>query len=54
VTPEVSILSVTDAERLLQAAETSKHHAVLAPYISLCLFGELRPYEAQQLDWAQP
>lgn len=49
---DVTILSVDEAERLLRAAEASKHGA-LVPYVALCLFGGMRPHEAQQLDWSK-
>jgi len=50
---EVTILSIDDAEHLLRTAETSKFRNTMVPYIVCCLFGGLRPHEAQQLDWPQ-
>jgi integrase len=49
---EVTILTVADAEYLLSCAEASKFRNVLVPYVALCLFGGLRPFEAQGLDWS--
>jgi integrase len=48
---EVTILTVEDAEQLLTCAQASKFRDVLVPYVALCLFGGLRPFEAQRLDW---
>jgi integrase len=48
---DVVVLSVAEAEKLLRTAEASKHRSIFVPYISICLFGGLRPFEAQQLDW---
>ena len=50
---EVIILTVADVEQLLVCANASKFRDVLVPYIALCLFAGLRPFEAQQLDWSQ-
>jgi integrase len=50
---DVTILTVDETEGLLRAAQQSKHSGVLVPYLSLCLFGGMRPHEAQQLDWAR-
>jgi integrase len=41
------ILSVKECKKLLRSAEP----AGLAPYVALCLFGGLRPFEASRLDW---
>jgi integrase len=48
---DVVVLSVADSEKLLRAAEHSQHKSIFVPYIATCLFGGLRPFEAQQLDW---
>ena len=50
---EVTILSVEDTEQLLRAAEASQFRNAMAPYVACCLFGGLRPHEAQQLKWEQ-
>jgi integrase len=50
---EVTILSVDDAEELLRTAEASKFRNTITPYVACCLFGGLRPHEAQQLRWEQ-
>jgi integrase len=44
---EPEILTVDQCDKLLCAAEP----AGLAPYISVCLFGGLRPFEARRLTW---
>jgi integrase len=49
---DVTVLMIDEAERLLRAAEASRHHAVLVPYVSICLFAGLRPFECRQLDWS--
>jgi integrase len=43
------ILTVAQAKALLKAAEPKG----LGPYVSICLFGGLRPHEAQRLNWEQ-
>ena len=48
---EVVVLTVEEAEHLLRRAEASKFRDVLVPYVALCLFGGLRPFEARQLKW---
>jgi integrase len=50
---EIIVLTVAEAEHLLRCAEASKFREVLVPYVALCLFAGLRPFEAQQLDWSQ-
>jgi len=50
---EVVVLTVSEAEHLLRCAEASKFCDVLVPYVAICLFGGLRPFEAQQLDWQE-
>ena len=45
---EIVVLSVEACERLLRAAERNPR---LVPYLACCLFGSLRPFEAQQLRW---
>ncbi|OQC24651.1 MAG: site-specific tyrosine recombinase XerC [Verrucomicrobia bacterium ADurb.Bin063] len=48
--PSPVILSVDQCERLLQAA--AKHRrGRLVPYVAVCLFGGLRPFEAARLTW---
>lgn len=42
-----SVLTVAQCKSLLKAAEP----VGLAPYISVCLFAGLRPFEAARLDW---
>jgi integrase len=44
------VLSVEQCEALLQAAVRVKKGR-MAPYIAVCLFGGLRPYEARRLTW---
>lgn len=43
----ISILPVKDCQKLLRAAAP----AGLAPYVAVCLFGGLRPFEARRLTW---
>jgi integrase len=45
-----AILSVADCQKLLAAAE-AHNDGQLVPYVSVCLFGGLRPAEAQRLKW---
>jgi integrase len=47
-----AVLTVSECRKLLGAAE---HHRKgrLAPYVALCLFGGLRPFEASRLAWEQ-
>jgi integrase len=47
-----AVLTVSECKKLLRAAE---HHRKgrLAPYVALCLFGGLRPFEASRLAWEQ-
>jgi integrase len=49
---DVVVLGVDEVEKILRAAEASKHRAILVPYISICLFAGLRPFECRQLDWS--
>jgi integrase len=42
-----AILTIKECEDLLNAAKP----AGLAPYVAVCLFGGLRPFEAQRLTW---
>jgi integrase len=44
---EPEILTVEQCKKLLRAAEP----AGLAPYVCVCLFGGLRPFEARRLSW---
>ncbi len=49
---EPVVLPVSECEALLRAAENfEKGH--LVPYVALCLFGGLRPFEAARLTWDQ-
>jgi integrase len=43
----VKILSLDECKALLKAAKP----AGLAPYVAVCLFGGLRPFEASRLTW---
>ncbi len=43
----IVVLPVKDCQRLLKAAAPEK----LVPYVAVCLFGGLRPFEAARLDW---
>lgn len=45
----IAILPMKDCGRLLKAAAP----AGLAPYVAVCLFGGLRPFEAARLTWGQ-
>ena len=47
-----TVLSVEDCGRLLNAAEAHKS-GLLAPYVAVCLFAGLRPFEAARLQWSQ-
>ena len=49
---EPVVLPVGDCERLMRAAEGFAG-GKLVPYLALCLFGGLRPYEAARLKWEQ-
>ena len=46
------VLSVPDCEKLLRAAEAHKG-GLLAPYVAVCLFGGLRPFEASRVSREQ-
>ena len=48
--PEV--LSLDACKKLLEAAQAHKG-GLLAPYVAVCLFGGLRPFEAARLTWDQ-
>ncbi len=48
---EPEILTLPECEKLLRTAERLKG-GKLVPYASACLFGGLRPSEAQRLDWS--
>jgi integrase len=50
--PPPSILTVAACEKLMAEAQQFKK-GKMAPYFAVCLFGGLRPYEAQRLTWAQ-
>jgi site-specific recombinase XerC len=45
--PPPAVLSLKDCKALLMAAEKEN----LAPYVTVCLFGGLRPFEASRLTW---
>jgi integrase len=47
-----SVLTVGQCASLLRAAEAHKG-GLLVPYVAVCLFGGLRPFEASRLPWAQ-
>lgn len=47
-----AVLTVEECQKLLRRAETYER-GILAPYFAVCLFGGLRPWEAQRLTWAQ-
>ena len=49
---EPVVMPVSECEALLRAAEQFEH-GHLVPYVSLCLFGGLRPFEAARLSWEQ-
>jgi integrase len=44
------VLSLAQCEKLLRAAEAYRNGR-LVPYVAVCLFGGLRPFEAARLDW---
>jgi integrase len=50
VTP--TVLSLEECKALLHAAQAHRNGR-LAPYVALCLFGGLRPFEASRVDWNQ-
>jgi integrase len=45
-----TVLTVDQCSNLLRAAEQFKHGR-LVPYVAVCLFGGLRPFEAMRLGW---
>jgi integrase len=49
---EPEILPLRDCEALLRAAEKFEQ-GKLVPYLALCLFGGLRPFETARLTWDQ-
>jgi len=49
---DVVLLSVDQCEQLLRNAQASEHNAILVPYVSICLFAGLRPFECRHLDWS--
>jgi len=49
---EPAVLRVEECKALLQAAERLKNGRTV-PYVALCLFGGLRPFEAARLSWDQ-
>ncbi|MHA3774532.1 tyrosine-type recombinase/integrase [Verrucomicrobiota bacterium sgz303538] len=48
---EVSILSPSEADQLLRAAEKSASATVVVPYVAVGLFAGLRPGEIEHLKW---
>lgn len=50
--PPPAILTVDQCEKLLRAAERYER-GKLAPYVAVCMFAGLRPFEAARLDWKQ-
>ncbi len=46
-----SILSLTECRGILRATESHKG-GMLAPYVAVCLFGGLRPFETARLQWS--
>jgi integrase len=49
---EPVVLPLSDCEKLLRGAEAVEG-GKLVPYVALCLFGGLRPFEAARLSWEQ-
>jgi len=49
---EPVVLAVQECEALVRAAEQFENGR-LAPYLALCMFGGLRPFEAARLTWDQ-
>jgi integrase len=49
---EPVVLPLKECEALLRAAEKFEN-GHLVPYVALCLFGGLRPFEAARLSWEQ-
>ncbi len=49
---EPVVLPLSDCEALLRAAEKFENGR-LVPYVALCLFGGLRPFESARLTWDQ-
>ncbi len=47
-----AVLTLAECRELLRAAQQHRKGR-LAPYVALCLFGGLRPFEAARLTWAQ-
>lgn len=47
-----SVLSVDQCMKLLRAAETHKG-GMLVPYVAVCLFAGMRPFETRRLPWEQ-
>jgi integrase len=50
--PPPRVLAVDDCRKLLKATQAHKDGRLL-PYVSMCLFGGLRPSEASRLTWQQ-
>jgi integrase len=48
---DVILLSLDQCEQLLRNAAASEHKKILVPYVSICLFAGLRPFECRHLDW---
>jgi integrase len=49
---EPVVLPLNECQALLRAAEKFEHGR-LVPYVALCLFGGLRPFETARLTWDQ-
>jgi len=49
---EPVVLPLSECEALLRAAERFENGR-LVPYVALCMFGGLRPFEAARLTWEQ-
>jgi integrase len=48
--PSPAILNVAECKSLLRQAKKFKHGRIV-PYIAVCLFAGLRPFEARRLTW---
>jgi integrase len=47
-----AVLALAQCEAILRAAEQHRG-GILVPYVAVCLFGGLRPFEARRLTWGQ-
>ena len=50
---DVAVLSIQETKRLLLAAIKSEYPASVISYLVVQLFGGLRPFEAERLDWGR-